>query len=239
MFYITNYRQFSKKLFPRFIISSVIIIISIIPWLYYVISLGAAANTKPILQSPTSIDFFNIFSQYIFGFQPDIINSIILSSWPVIVIIIFTSLQRKLHYSIFNTFVIFQILIPVGLAFILSYLRPIFLSRYLIISSLFLYLYIIYIINTYFRKQIKFLYFGVIFIIGLSLLLQIANPNTPVKENFEDISLYLTAKATVRDVIVLSAPFIIYPFEYYYQGITSVETFPIWDRSKGIIHPSI
>jgi|688.fasta_scaffold01223_40 mannosyltransferase len=232
LFYITNYKQFAKNLFPKFIISSVIFIIAIAPWIYYVISLGSAANTKPMLKSPTSIDFFNIFSQYIFGFQPDIVNSIILSSWPVIVIIIFTSLQRKLNYPVFNTFVIFQILIPVGLAFILSYFRPIFLSRYLIISSLFLYIYMIYIINTYFKKQIKILYIGVIFVIGLSLLLQIFNPNTPVKENFEDISIYLTEKATAKDVIVLSAPFTIYPFEYYYQGITSVETFPIWDRSK-------
>jgi 4-amino-4-deoxy-L-arabinose transferase-like glycosyltransferase len=232
LFYLTNYKQFSKNLFPKFIISLVIMIISIAPWIYYVISLGSAANTKPILQAPNSIDFFNIFSQYVFGFQTDIVNSIILSSWPIIVIIIFTSLQRKLNYSVFNTFVIFQILIPVGLAFIFSYLRPIFLSRYLIVSSLFLYIYIVYIINTYFKRQVKILYIGIIFVIGLSLLLQIFNPNTPVKENFEDISIYLTAKATAKDIIVLSAPFTIYPFEYYYQGITNVTTFPIWDRSK-------
>ena len=232
LFYLVSYKQFASKLFYKFIISSVIIILAITPWIYYVISLGSAANTKPALQSPTSIDFFNIFSQYIFGFQPDIINSIILSSWPVIVIIIFTSLQRKLNYPVFNTFVIFQILIPVGLAFILSYLRPIFLSRYLIVSSLFLYLYLIYLIKSYFSRQMKILYLGGILLIGVSLLLQIFNPNTPVKENFEDISIYLTAKATARDVIVLSAPFTIYPFEYYYQGITNVETFPIWDRSK-------
>lgn len=98
LFYITNYKQFSKKLFLKFIGTGIILVLSIIPWIYYVITLGSAANTKPILQSPTSIDFFNVFSQYIFGFQPDIINSIILSSWPVIVIIIFTSLQRKLKY---------------------------------------------------------------------------------------------------------------------------------------------
>lgn len=232
LFYLVSYKQFNKNLFPKFIISAVIILLSIAPWIYYVISLGTAANTKPVLQSPTSVDFFNIFSQYIFGFQTDFINSMILSSWPIIVIIIFTSLQRKLKYSVFTTFVIFQILIPIGLAFILSYLRPIFLSRYLIVSSLFLYLYIIYLINNYFSKQIKILYIGIIVIIGMSLLLQIFSHYTPVKENFEDISIYLTAKASARDVIVLSAPFIIYPFEYYYQGITNVETFPMWDRSK-------
>lgn len=232
LFYITNYKQFSRNLFQKFIIVGIILILAIAPWIYYVINLGSAANTKPILNAPSSVDLFNIFSQYIFGFQPDIINSIILSSWPVIVIIIFTTLQRKLNYSVFNTFVLFQMLIPVGLAFILSYLRPIFLSRYLIVSSLFLYIYIIYIITTYFKRQMKILYIGIILVIGLSLFFQISNPNTPVKENFEDISMYLTAKATARDVIVLSAPFIIYPFEYYYQGITKVETFPIWDRSK-------
>jgi uncharacterized membrane protein len=232
LFYLISYKQFHKNLFPKFIISAIIILLSITPWIYYVISLGSAANTKPVLQSPTSIDFFNIFSQYIFGFQTDLINSIILSSWPIIVIIIFTSLQRKLKYLVFTTFVIFQILIPIGLAFILSYLRPIFLSRYLIVSSLFLYLYIIYLISTYFSRQMRILYLGVIVIIGISLLLQIFSPYTPVKENFEDIAIYLTAKASARDVIVLSAPFTIYPFEYYYQGITSVETFPMWDRSK-------
>jgi hypothetical protein len=78
----------------------------------------------------------------------------------------------------------------------------------------------------------RILYLGVIVIIGMSLLLQIFSPYTPVKENFEDIAIYLTVKASARDVIVLSAPFTIYPFEYYYQGITSVETFPMWDRSK-------
>lgn len=232
LFYLVSYKQFNKNLFPKFIISAVIILLSIAPWIYYVISLGSAANTKPVLQSPTSIDFFNIFSQYIFGFQTDLINSIILSSWPIIVIIIFTSLQRKFKYPVFSTFVIFQILIPIGLAFILSYLRPIFLSRYLIVSSLFLYLYLIYIINTYFRKQVRILYLVVIVIIGISLLLQIFSPYTPVKENFEDIAIYLKVKASARDVIVLSAPFTIYPFEYYYQSITSVETFPMWDRSK-------
>jgi len=238
LFYLVSYKQFNKTLFPKFIISAVIILLAISPWIYYVISLGSAANTKPALQAPTSIDFFNIFSQYIFGFQPDIINSIILSSWPIIVILIFTSLQRKFKYSVFTTFVIFQILIPIGLAFILSYLRPIFLSRYLIVSSLFLYLYIIYLINTYFSKQMTILYLVGIFLIGLSLLLQIFSPYTPVKENFEDIAIYLTVKATARDVIVLSAPFTIYPFEYYYQGITNVETFPIWDRSKVSSIPS-
>lgn len=232
LFYLSNYNKFPKSLLPKFLITVIVVVLSIIPWIYYVIQLGSAANTKPILKTPSSIDLFNIFSQYVFGFQPDLINSIILSSWPIIVIIIFTSLQRKLKYSIFTTFVILQVLIPIGAAFMLSYLRPIFLSRYLIVSALFLYLYIVYIINTYFKKQAIILYTIIIILVGIASLLQITSPYTPVKENFEDIALYLRVKATSRDVIVLSAPFIIYPFEYYYQGISSVETFPIWDRSK-------
>jgi uncharacterized membrane protein len=238
LFYLINYRQFPRELFQKFSIVGIILILSISPWIYYVVNLGSAANTKPILKSPSSVDLFNTFSQYIFGFQPDLINSIILAAWPVVVIIIFTSLQRKLKYSIFTTFVAIHILIPIGLVFILSYLRPMFLSRYLIISALFFYLYIVYIINTYFRKQSLILYIGLIFSIGLALFLQITSPYTPAKENFEDLSLYLTTKATARDTIVLSAPFIIYPFEYYYQGITSVETFPIWDRSKVVSIPN-
>ena len=42
----------------------------------------------------------------------------------------------------------------------------------------------------------------------------------------------IQAKASPRDVVVLSAPFTIYPFDYYYGGSARVHTLPDWNREK-------
>lgn len=238
LFYMIFRKQFPKGSFIKFFGTILLLFAAIAPWIYYVVSLGSAENSKPILEAPSTIDFFNIFSQYLFGFQPDIINSIILSGWPIIVIMIFTSLQKKLDNPPITTFVLLQIIVPTGFAFIISYIRPIFLSRYLIVSGIFLFIYIAYILNMYFKNKRVLLYTLFIGLISIALISQIVNPNTPTKENFQGVSSYLEIKATPRDVIILSAPFIIYPFEYYYQGVASVETYPLWDRTKVAAIPS-
>lgn len=238
VFYFAFRKQFPKGSFIKFLGTAILLVAAISPWLYYVVSLGTAENSKPILQTPTTIDFFNIFSQYLFGFQPDIINSIILSGWPIIVILIFTSLQKKLNNPPLTSLVLLYIIVPTGFAFLISYIRPIFLSRYLIVSGIFLFIYIAYVLNTYFKNKRYILYYIYIGLVSIALIAQIVNPNTPAKENFQGVSSYLEAKATPRDVIVLSAPFTIYPFEYYYQGVASVETYPLWDRTKIAAIPS-
>ncbi len=238
VFYLGFRKQFPKGSFIKFFGTGILLAAAISPWLYYVVSLGSAENSKPILQAPSTIDFFNIFSQYLFGFQPDLINSIILSGWPIIVIMIFTSLQKKLDNPPLTTFILLQIIVPTGFAFAISYIRPIFLSRYLIVSGIFLFIYIAYVLNVYFKNKRRLLYSVFIGLVSVALIAQIVNPNTPAKENFQGVASYLDAKATPRDVIVLSAPFTIYPFEYYYQGVASVETYPLWDRTKIAAIPS-
>ncbi len=62
------------------------------------------------------------------------------------------------------------------------------------------------------------------------MTLEILNANTPVKENYRAASDYVSAHAQPQDVIVLSAPFTVYPFEYYYKGLAEVQTLPIWNQ---------
>ena len=37
-------------------------------------------------------------------------------------------------------------------------------------------------------------------------------------------------QAGPQDTVVISAPFTIYPFEYYYNGDAQINTLPIWNR---------
>jgi mannosyltransferase len=64
------------------------------------------------------------------------------------------------------------------------------------------------------------------------LMLEIISPTAPVKEDYRGAAEYLAAHAGPQDIILLSAPFTVYPVEYYYRGSAPLATLPIWDRYK-------
>jgi hypothetical protein len=64
----------------------------------------------------------------------------------------------------------------------------------------------------------------------LTLVNQTYSYDTPVRENYEQASNFLSEQATAQDIIILSAPFTVYPIEYYYKGQANIETLPIWNR---------
>ena len=69
-----------------------------------------------------------------------------------------------------------------------------------------------------------------------TLSIEIVTTHTAIKEDYRGATKYIEAHAKPQDVIVLSAPFTIFPFEYYYHGNTSITTLPIWDqRNSGPI----
>lgn len=65
-----------------------------------------------------------------------------------------------------------------------------------------------------------------------TLGIEIVNVNAPIKEDYKSATNYLELKATAQDIIVMSAPFTIYPVQYYYNGPAALSTLPIWDQSK-------
>jgi hypothetical protein len=65
---------------------------------------------------------------------------------------------------------------------------------------------------------------------AVMLVVEIASPTVPTKENYREAAQYLSQNAQAQDVITLSAPFTVYPVEYYYRGEATVTTLPLWDR---------
>jgi mannosyltransferase len=232
VFYLLFRKNFTpKKALRKFLLAAGIVAAAIAPWLYYVRQLGTASNTQPNLTQPTSVDLFNTYSQFIFGFQVDAMNTIIVSLWPIVVLMAFFALQRNRTVSKETLFFVVAATVPIIAAFIISVtVRPFYQSRYLIASLPALLILLSWLISVYPRLIANSLR---VLLVGLTLWLfwvQITNPNTPVKEDYKDAVSYLNQHATGRDVIVLSAPFTIYPTEYYYTGSAKVTTQPIWDR---------
>lgn len=232
LFFLLYRHDFAaKKAFRKFVVSTIFVAAALVPWLYYVRQLGTASNTQPNLGEPTSVDLFNTYSQFIFGFQVDSLNTIIVSLWPIIVLLAFFGLQRNKTIKKETIFLVLAATIPVIAAFIVSVtIRPFYQSRYLIVALPVLLLFISWLVSIY-PRTVALILRVIIVVATLGLFaIQVSSPDTPVKENYRGAIEYLSENASSKDVIIVSAPFTIYPTEYYYEGTAKVTTQPIWNR---------
>ncbi len=239
-FYLLFRKKFAAaKALPKFLLVAIGVAAAVAPWLWYVTQLGFASNTQPSLAEPTSVDLFNTYTQFIFGFQVDALNTIIVSLWPIIVLLAFFGLQKNHRVPHESMFFMMAAIIPVCGAFLVSVtITPFFQSRYLIVALPALVIFVSWVISMYPRRiAVPLRIILVAVMLGL-LVVQVVNPNTPVKEDYRQAVSYLNDNTTSRDVIILAAPFTIYPTEYYYQGTSKITTQPIWDRfSQGSVPP--
>ena len=214
------------------IIGGSIAALSLVPWLLYVYSLGFASNTQPALSEPSAGDLFDTYAQFIFGFQVSSVNTLIISLWPIAVLLAFFALQKsKRKIPPETTVFVLLATVPILCAFLISVtIRPFYLSRYLIVALPPLLIFIAWLLSRYRQRVAVLIRILLVAVIGVLFVVQVMNPNTPVKEDYKEAVAYLDSKADSTDIIVLAAPFTIYPVEYYYKGTAKLTTQPIWDR---------
>jgi hypothetical protein len=59
---------------------------------------------------------------------------------------------------------------------------------------------------------------------------QVVSAATPVKEDYEGVTQYVSTHARAQDIIAVTAPFTVYPIEYTYSGSARIDTIPQWNR---------
>ncbi|MCC2630794.1 MAG: rane protein-like protein [Candidatus Paceibacter sp.] len=231
IFFFMYRHLFPQKSLRRFIMIAIILAVLFAPWLLYVRSLDTVSNASPLLVTPTSVNVFNAFSQFLFGFQNDHLNTILVSLWPLTVLLGFLALRENKKVSPETIYMLLSILIPVAAAFAISVtLVPLFVSRYLILTIPALYIAIGWVFSTYPEALRKVLTSILIFTMLAGLVVEAYSPSAPVREDYKEAATYLDAEVAPQDIIILSAPFTVYPVEYYYKGPAEIATLPIWNR---------
>lgn len=231
LFFVFYRRIFPKNAFKRFFGIGLILVILFIPWIWFVIESGGSANSQPALTSPTTVNLFNTFSQFIFGFQNDHLNTIFVSLWPLSVLLVFLSLRKTERVYPETLYFLLSVFVPVIIAFAVSTtFQPIFLTRYLILTLPSLYLVISWMLSIYPERLSRILKVALVIIMLTTLTIEAISATTPVKENYRGAANYLEEHANAQDVIVVSAPFTVYPILYYYRGPAYIETLPQWNR---------
>lgn len=231
IFYLMHRKKFAPGSLRRFIVIAVLVLAALAPWLYYFHSQGSAKNTSPLLSNPSTVDFFNAFSQFFFGFQDNGVNTILVSCWPLLVLIAFFGIKRGQKLSLPVSYIITAALLPVILAYVFSFIvNPFFLSRYMVSVVAPLIILIVWLISNYGKRLSLFAASLLVLTVVLTSIQQDFSSATPVKENYQSVASDITKNATPSDVVVLSAPFTIYPFERYYNGSAQIATLPVWNR---------
>lgn len=200
------------------------------PWVWYVIRLGVAANTQPLIAAPSAFNLFQAVANFVFGFQRQTIQSAIISFWPIVVISFFFIFTKPilLHTRSIGYFVLSAFL-PILVAFLISFVKPIFLSRYLIFTIPFLFFLIIWGISNYASrvKNIAITFF--LLSLFIAEVYQNYSSQTPLEENYAGVSSFLAVHATASDIITVSPPFTLYPIAYSYTGKAKISSIPLWD----------
>lgn len=241
VFYFYNRKLFEAHALRKFFTACSFLFVCFLPWLLYVLYLGSVSNTAPLLTSPTTVNLFNTFSEFLFGFQSDHLNTILVSLWPLTILFAFLALRKNKKISSETIYFLIAFILPNAVAFIVSLtLRPIYLTRYLIFTMPSMYLVIAWLVGTYPKKLAAIVRGILILLMATTLVVEAVSASTPVKENYREATAYLESHATASDVIAVSAPFTIYPVLYYYRGAAQLTTLPVWDMLKnGPVPPYI
>jgi hypothetical protein len=241
VFYFLRRDLFPKGSLKRFVTAMVLIAAVFLPWGWYVLHLGQAGNQEPLLAVPTSVDLFSTVSQFVFGFQNDNINTVLLSLWPIVILFGFLGLRKRANTLTApqTQYLLTTLVVSIAIAFIGSFIvAPVFVSRYLIFTVPSLYLLLASLFENYTPNVGAWARFGIAALMLVTLGVEIMSPTTPVKENYEAAVEYLNSHVNAQDVVVLSAPFTVYPVEYYYHGTAPLTTLPIWNQyAYGAIPP--
>ena len=231
LYFLVAQRQFERGTLRRLIILAIVLAVELAPWLLYFHSLGSASNTSPNLPRPSSVDLFNVLSQFSFGFQNNHLNTILLSLWPLLVIAVLLSVKHGQKISSKLAYILTAGLVPIILAFGLSYaLSPFFLGRYMVACVPPLIVLLVWFISYYKQRLYRLVTAGLLILLVSLSAQQYTSASTPVQENYRAAATTISARAKSHDVVVLSAPFTIYPFDYYYTGSARVRTLPDWNR---------
>lgn len=223
-----RYKQFAKT----YAILVCLAVASLLPWIGYVFHLGSISNSLPLLQTPTTFNIFQVFVQFLFGFQTSAVQGILISLWPLLILMILVLFTQRKQLNITNVeYFILITFLPILIMYAVSFIRPLFLARYLIFITPTLFILLSAVLLSYSRR----VSYSVITVLLISMFVLVINQNvsasTPVRENYKSAAEYLNAQTNPQDIVAVSSPFTIYPIEYYYTGSAGVITIPEWDRS--------
>lgn len=226
--------QKKQRMLARFLSVGAVALAAFTPWVYGLTQHYGTGSLAPVLAEPSVFNIVLSFYEFVFGYQPDFLMPSLVAGWPIMILGGFIFLTKRHPISAITLILLLGMIIPVIVGFAASKYLPLFLSRYFIIVTPLLFIFIAWFVSELPPGRAQALIgVGTLFVLAGLLVNQTVRADVPTRENYREAAQYVAANATVRDVVVASPPYLIYPIQYYYRGQAPLSTLPIWDKRKG------
>ncbi len=217
------------------IILSLLSAIFFIPWGYEFL-LFHSSSTQPSLGQVNLFNILLTIFELVLGYHSTDFYKASIALWPLVILFFFVYIKAFRKVNKDSMLLLIAIILPIAGTFIVSQISvTIFLTRYLLFVSIFLYMVISR--SIFSAKYVPYRLVGTVGFLILLLFMtytQFSDPLNISVEDYKDSVAYVEQYATPHSLIIVSAPFTIYPFEYYYSGNAPYVTLPLWDRKHPI-----
>ena len=228
LFVLFHWRQYPRRQLLTWFTIMVLLAFSYVPWL-----LTFRANyhgaSDPGLQAPTLYTPFTLLSTFLFGYLSTPTTSNVIAAWPLLVV---ASLICGVFAGRINrraSFLWLLFLVPILMAFLITFtVRPFLSDRYLIVSLPALYILLAVALDRIRGAGVKVL--AALLVIGVSLgswAIEERSPLNPEVQDYRSAVQYIERHARPGDVVALDSYYNQDAWSYYSRLNLPTYDFPL------------
>ena len=154
----------------------------------WVINSSSAVNywsLLPFTSKPSATNNFIIYFQYLFGFQSVVITTLIISLWPLLVILALLAVQKYIRPPEGVKYLFISSILPILALFLLSWIwKPLFLSSYLIVCLPSFLIFIAWYLSSFKLQALKLARYAIVMAMIVMMALQITNWRLALSEDY-------------------------------------------------------
>lgn len=163
-------------------------------WAHYSADHTAYWRYLPYTGRPSATNTFIVFVQYLFGFQSVATTTLLISFWPLLVVVALLAIQKYIAPPPGVQYSFWAAAGPVLGVFLLSWIwKPLFLSSYLIIGLAPLMLFLAWYFVALNLRTLNLACYALMAMMALTFLIQAANPERAITNDYLGIVLRVFA----------------------------------------------
>ena len=133
-FFALKHRGYSRRVQLLMGVSGIVFLAAFVVWLRYSLLHGSPWMHLPYTGKPSATNAFILFVQFLFGFQSVVTTTLIISLWPLLVVLALLAVQKYVRPPDSVQYFAFASFIPVLAIFVISWIwKPLYLSSYFIV----------------------------------------------------------------------------------------------------------
>jgi 4-amino-4-deoxy-L-arabinose transferase-like glycosyltransferase len=196
IFFMLKRSSYTRMMQVTMGIAGIVFLTAFVIWLRYSLLHGSPWMHLPYTGKPSATNAFILFVQFLFGFQSVVTTTLIISFWPLLVVLALLAVQKYMRPPDSVQYFAFAAFIPVLVIFFISWIwKPLYLSSYFIVCLPPFMLLVAWYLVVFDLKALSWARTILVASMALMLFVELLNPQRALVEDY----LGLAAPVTFDD----------------------------------------